>query len=149
MKKKTAYISLTADTIHHGHMKLFEKAREFGDIIIGLMTSKAVAEFKRIPILTFEQRKKILVNFAGVKQIVKQDSWDYSPYVKKIKPDYLIHGDDWKVGYQKEIRQKVIKALRSYGGKLIEIPYTKGVSSSALSNYLASNSLTPDIQGYA
>ncbi len=146
MKKKTSYISLTADTIHHGHMKLLEKAREYGDIIIGLMTSSAVAEFKRIPILTFEQRKKIIMNFAGVKQVVKQDSWDYSPYVKKLKPDYLIHGDDWKVGYQKEIRQKVIKALKSYGGKLIEIPYTKGVSSSALSNYLASNSLTPDIR---
>ena len=146
MKKKTAYISLTADTIHHGHMKLLEKAREYGDIIIGLMTSKAAAEFKRIPILTFEERKKILMNFIGVKQIIKQESWDYSQYVKKIKPDYLIHGDDWKTGYQKEIREKVIKALNSYGGKLIEIPHTKGVSSSALSNYLASNSLTPDIR---
>ena len=145
-KKKIAYISLTADTIHHGHMKLLEKAREYGDITIGLMTSSAVAAFKRIPILTFDQRKKILLNFMGVKKVIKQESWDYSQYIKQHKPDYLIHGDDWKVGYQKEIRDKVIKALKSYGGKLIEIPYTKGISSSALSFQLTSNSLTPDIR---
>lgn len=145
-KKKIAYISLTADTIHHGHIKLLEKAREYGDITIGLMTSSAVAEFKRIPILTFDQRKKILINFAGVKKIVKQETWDYSQYIRKYKPDYLIHGDDWKVGFQREIRDRVLKSLKSYGGKLIEIPYTRGVSSSALSDQLASNSLTPDIR---
>ena len=143
---KTAYISLTADTIHHGHIKLLEKAREYGDITIGLMTNKAVAEFKRIPVLTFEQREKILKNFVGVKKVIKQETWDYSQYLKKFKPDYLIHGDDWKVGFQKNIRDKVLKALKSYGGKLIEIPYTKGVSSSALSDQLISNSLTPDLR---
>ena len=145
-KNKIAYISLTADTIHHGHIKLLEKAREYGDITIGLMTSSAVADFKRIPILTFDQRKKILMNFKGVKQVIKQETWDYSNYVKKIKPNYLVHGDDWKTGYQKEIRTKILNALKSYGGKLIEIPYTRGVSSSALSDQLASSTLTPDIR---
>ena len=144
--KKTVYISLTADSIHHGHMKLFETARKYGDIIIGLLSDKAVAEHKRIPYLNFEQRKKILTNFKGVKSVIKQNEWDYSKSIKSLKPDFLVHGDDWKTGHMSEIRRKVLKIMKSYGGKLIEIPYTKGVSSSALINHLNQISVTPDIR---
>ena len=144
--KKTVYISLTADSIHHGHMKLFETARKYGDIIIGLLSDKAVAEHKRIPYLNFEQRKKILINFKGVKSVIKQNEWDYSKNIKSLKPDFLVHGDDWKTGHMSEIRRKVLKIMKSYGGKLIEIPYTKGVSSSALINHLNQISVTPDIR---
>ncbi len=144
--KKTVYISLTADSIHHGHMKLFETARKYGDIIIGLLSDKAVAEHKRIPYLNFEQRKKILINFKGVKSVVEQNEWDYSKNIKSLKPDFLVHGDDWKTGHMSEIRRKVLKIMKSYGGKLIEIPHTKGVSSSALINHLNQISVTPDIR---
>ena len=144
--KKTVYISLTADSIHHGHMKLFETARKYGDIIIGLLSDKAVAEHKRIPYLNFEQRKKILINFKGVKSVIEQNEWDYSKNIKSLKPDFLVHGDDWKTGHMSEIRRKVLKIMKSYGGKLIEIPYTKGVSSSALTNHLNQISVTPDIR---
>ena len=144
--KKTVYISLTADSIHHGHMKLFETARKYGDIIIGLLSDKAVAEHKRIPYLNFEQRKKILINFKGVKSVIVQNEWDYSKNIKSLKPDFLVHGDDWKTGHMSEIRRKVLKIMKSYGGKLIEIPYTKGVSSSALINHLNEISVTPDIR---
>ena len=145
-KNNTVYISLTADAIHHGHMKLLEKGRELGEITIGLMSDKAVADHKRVPYLNFDQRKKILLNFKGVKRVVHQDTWDYSQYIKKYKPKYHVHGDDWKSGYQREIRQKVIKILKSYGGKLIEIPYTKGISSAALSDSINKASITPDIR---
>lgn len=144
--KKTVYISLTADSIHHGHMKLFETARKYGNIIIGLLSDKAVAEHKRIPYLNFEQRKKILINFKGVKSVIEQNEWDYSKNIKSLKPDFLVHGDDWKTGHMSEIRRKVLKIMKSYGGKLIEIPYTKGVSSSALINHLNQISVTPDIR---
>ena len=144
--KKTVYISLTADSIHHGHMKLFETARKYGDIIIGLLSDKAVAEYKRIPYLNFEQRKKILINFKGVKSVIEQNEWDYSKNIKNLKPDFLVHGDDWKTGHMSEMRRKVLKIMKSYGGKLIEIPYTKGVSSSALTNHLNQISVTPDIR---
>ncbi len=144
--KKTVYISLTADSIHHGHMKLLETARKYGDIIIGLLSDKAVAEHKRIPYLNFEQRKKILINFKGVKSVIVQNEWDYSKNIKSLKPDFLVHGDDWKTGHMSEIRRKVLKIMKSYGGKLIEIPYTKGVSSSALINHLNEISVTPDIR---
>ena len=144
--KKTVYISLTADSIHHGHMKLFETARKYGDIIIGLLSDKAVAEHKRIPYLNFEQRKKILINFKGVKSVIEQNEWDYSKNIKSLKPDFLVHGDDWKTGHMSEMRRKVLKIMKSYGGKLIEIPYTKGISSSALTNHLNQISVTPDIR---
>ena len=127
-------------------MKLFETARKYGDIIIGLLSDKAVAEHKRIPYLNFEQRKKILINFKGVKSVIEQNEWDYSKNIKSLKPDFLVHGDDWKTGHMSEIRRKVLKIMKSYGGKLIEIPHTKGVSSSALINHLNQISVTPDIR---
>jgi phosphoenolpyruvate phosphomutase / 2-hydroxyethylphosphonate cytidylyltransferase len=145
-KNKTVYIGLTAGTIHHGHIKLIEVARSYGDIIIGLITDNAIAEYKRIPLLSFEQRKKILINFKGVKKVVIQKQWDYSQNIKKLKPNYMIHGDDWKKGHMSLIRKKSINALKSYGGKLIELPYTKGISSAALIDHQNSITITPDIR---
>ena len=145
-KNKIVYIALTAGTIHHGHIKLIESARTYGDIIIGLITDNAIAEYKRLPLLSFEQRKKILINFKGVKKVVAQKQWDYSHNIKKIKPDFMVHGDDWKKGHMSIIRRNSIKALKSYGGKLIELPYTKGISSAALIDHQNSITITPDIR---
>tara|TARA_B100001123_G_C15317402_1_gene1026649 strand:+ start:369 stop:1679 length:1311 start_codon:yes stop_codon:yes gene_type:complete len=144
--RKTVYVALTADSIHHGHMKIIEKAREYGDIIIGLLTDQAVAEYKRLPYLNFQQRKKILINFKGVKKVIAQNEWDYSKNVNKLKPDFLVHGDDWKTGHMSIIRKKVLKILKKNGGKLIEIPHTKGISSSALVQNQHAISITPDIR---
>ena len=145
-KSKTIYIGLSADGIHHGHIKLLEKARDYGEIIVGLLTDEAIATYKRIPYLKYEQREQILLNLKGVKKVVPQNKQDYSYNIKMIKPDFMIHGDDWKVGYMKEFRKNCIKALNSYGGKLIEVPYTKGISSSAFINHLDSTSITADIR---
>ena len=127
-KNKIVYIGLSADSIHHGHMNLLNKGRELGEITIGLFTDKAIASFKRLPYLNFEQRKKILLNFKGVKNVIAQETQDYSINLKKIKPDYMIHGDDWKSGNMSHIRKNCLKVLKTYGGKLVEIPYTKGVT---------------------
>ena len=143
---KKVYISLSADTLHHGHMKLFEEARKHGSIIIGLLTDKAIAEFKNIPYLKFKQRKKILLNIKGVEKIVPQNEYDESINIRKYKPDYVIHGDDWKIGYDKVIRNRVINILESYGGKLIEIPYTKNISSTIINKYQNLNLITPDLR---
>ena len=145
-KNKTVYIALTADILHHGHINLIEKGRMYGEIIIGLLTDKAVADNKRLPYLNYEQRKKILINFKGVSKIVPQKEWDYSNNIKKIRPDFLIHGDEWRKGNSSILRKNAIKALNQYGGKLIEIAYTKGVSSSALISHQNSISITSDIR---
>ena len=145
-KQKTVYIGLSGDGLHHGHMKLLEKAREYGDIIVGLLTDKAITTFKRLPYLNYDQRKEVLINFKGVKKIVPQNIHDYSQNIKKYKPDFMIHGDDWKTGYMKQFRRNCIQALKTYGGKLIEVPYTKGVSSAAYIDRLNQTSITPDIR---
>ena len=115
---------MTADVLHHGHMNLLEEARKYGDIIIGLSTDAAVAEIKRLPYLNYKQREKIIKNFQGVTKIIPQKEWDDSINIKKIRPNFVVHGDDWKSGPDKILRKNVIKALNKYGGKLIEIPYT-------------------------
>ncbi len=143
---KKVYIGLTADMLHHGHIKLLEEARKYGDIIIGLSTDAAITEYKRLPYLNYKQREKILRNFKGVTKVVPQKEWDDSHNIKKIRPDFVVHGDDWKNGPDKTTRKNVIKALNKYGGKLIEIPYTKGVSSGTHVESQRIMSTTPEIR---
>ena len=98
--KEKVYIGLTADNLHHGHINLIEKARKYGKIIIGLLTDEAVANHERMPTLNYEQRKKIIENIQGVIKVVPQNDWDYSINIKKYKPEYMMHGDDWTQGPQ-------------------------------------------------
>ncbi len=143
--KKKIYLGMTLDLLHAGHINIINQARVYGDIIVGLNTDKSIADFKRIPLMTYEDRKKIAENIKGVIKVVPQKEWDYSNNLLKYKPDYLIHGDDWKEGEYSKYRTLAIKALSSYGGKLIEIPYTKGVSITKLSTPFLKN-ISPDIR---
>ena len=142
-KQKNVYIGLAADSIHHGHMNLIENARKYGNIIIGLITDDVIAQYKRIPYLNYTQREKILKNIKGVIKVIPQKEYCYSKNILKYKPDFMIHGDDWKYGHQKNLRKNAIKALKSYGGKLIEVPYTKGISSEALGKIQSLGIATP------
>ena len=141
---KKVYIGLAADSIHHGHMRLIDKGRQYGKIIIGLITDEAIANYKRIPYLSYDQRKIILMNLKGVDKVVPQKDYDYSTNIFKLKPDYMIHGDDWKQGHEKILRANAIKALVKCGGKLIEIPYTRGISSESLTKFQNLNLITSD-----
>lgn len=140
------YLGMSLDILHHGHVNVLEKARMHGEIIIGLLTDAAIADHKRIPVLTYEQRHKIAENLAGVIEVVPQHEWDYSINIRKYKPDFMVHGDDWHEGPLAPYRELVIAALDEYGGQLIEIPYTQGVTSSALSTQLVEIGTTPDIR---
>jgi len=144
MSNKKVYFGLGADILHHGHINLIEKARRYGTIIVGLITDEAIASHKRLPILNYEQRKKIIENIRGVSKVVPQNDWDYSINIKKYKPEYMIHGDDWTQGPLLNLRKKAINALSKYGGKLIELPYTKGASSTALSSNQILLGTTPE-----
>ena len=114
-----------ADILHSGHLNIINKAKKYGKIVIGLFTDSAIAEYKSLPLINYSQRLEIMKNLKGVYKIVKQDTWDYSKNLNKLKPNYLIHGDDWKNGIQKKTRLQVMKLLKKWNGKLIEIPYTK------------------------
>ena len=143
-EKPKVYIGMSIDILHHGHINIIEKASEYGNVIVGLLSDKAISTGKRVPLLTFEQRKKIVENLRHVSEIVVQDEWDYSKNIIKYRPDYMIHGDDWLSGPLVPYRELAIKALETYGGKLIEIPYTKGISSSKLLQNIRKVGTTPD-----
>ena len=142
MKNKIVYVPLAVDILHSGHLNIINKAKKYGQVVIGLLSDSAVTEYKSIPSLEYEERYKIVKNLKNVHKIIKQETWDYSKVLNSLKPDYFIHGDDWKKGIQKKTRQKVIKLLKKNKGKLIEIPYTKNISSSSIKSDLI-NHLTP------
>lgn len=144
--RKRVYVAMAVDLIHPGHLNIINEARKRGDVIIGLLTDKAIASYKRLPYMTFEQRKLIVENIKGVVEVVSQDSFDYAPNLHKLKPDLVMHGDDWKNGVQKDMRQRVIDILSEWGGEVIDIPYTKGISSTKLNDVIRDIGTTPEIR---
>lgn len=137
---------MSADLIHPGHLNIINEAKKLGEVTVGLLTDKAIAGYKRLPFLTFDQRKQIIENIKGVENVIRQDTLDYVPNLKLLKPDYVVHGDDWKTGVQKQTREKVIEALKEWGGELIEIEYTKGISSTQLINSMKEIGTTPEVR---
>lgn len=143
---KKVYVGMGTDLVHHGHINIIEKARELGEVTVGLLSDEAVTKFSRIPFLEYEERKKILENIKGVEEVILQKTLDYEENLRKLKPDYVVHGTDWRVGPQKHVRQKVINILEEWGGELVEPDYTEGISSSGLRNALREIGTTPDIR---
>ena len=141
---KTVYIAISADILHHGHINLIKKASEYGDLIIGVLTDEAIATYKRLPVLSYEERSFIIENINGVKKVVPQETLDYTDNLRKYRPDYVFHGDDWKEGFQNKTRANVIDILKEWGGQLIEIPFTEGVSIDQINSIIKSASSIPD-----
>ena len=141
---KTVYIGMAADVLHPGHLNIINEARKLGKIVVGLLTDEAIASYKRLPLLNYDQRKMIVANIKDVEEVIPQETLDYIPNLRKIKPDYVVHGDDWKSGIQRETRQNVILALKEWGGQLVEPKYTEGISSTRLANTLTDRGITPD-----
>lgn len=140
---KTVYLGMVGDIMHPGLINIINEGAKYGDVMIGLFTDKAIATHSRLPYLTYEQRKNVIENIKGVSSIVPQDEWSYVPNLLKYKPDYIIHGDDWQYNSMKYIRDEVFKVMESLGGEVIEIPYTKGISSSSLKGAIDSLGVTP------
>lgn len=144
VKATKIYVGMSVDVLHHGHINILEKASNYGKVVVGLLTDKAIAIGKRLPLLNYEQRLKIVKGIKYVSEVVPQEDWDYSNNLLKYKPEYMIHGDDWTEGPLAPYRDLAIKALNSYGGKLIEIPYTKDISSTKLVENILEIGTTPD-----
>ena len=140
------YIGMCADLIHHGHLNIIREAKKYGYVIVGLLTDSAIASYKRLPALSYEERKIVVENIVGVGRVVPQETLDYIPNLEKYRPDFVVHGDDWKEGVQKQVRQGVIDKVEEWGGMVIDVPYTKGVSSTKLHNHLKEIGTTPDIR---
>jgi len=136
MKNSRVYVGLAADIIHEGHINILKTAYRYGDVIVGLLTDEAIASYKNIPHLNYARRKVIIENIKFVKKVIPQNTLSYVPNLKIIKPEFVVHGDDWKKGVQKQTRKDVIKVLKEWGGKLIEPKYTKNISSTKIKNMI-------------
>ncbi|HQY19741.1 MAG TPA: phosphoenolpyruvate mutase [Ignavibacteria bacterium] len=143
---KKVYVGMSADLIHPGHLNIINEAKKLGEVTVGLLTDKAIASYKRLPALTFDQREIIIKSIKGVENVIPQETLDYVPNLQKLKPDFVVHGDDWKDGVQKQTRQRVIDALKEWGGELVEIKYTEGISSTQLNQTLKDVGTTPDVR---
>lgn len=124
MKEKNVFISMSTDIIHGGHIQIIQKASQLGRLTVGVLTDDAVASYKRYPLLPFEERKKIISNIKGVSEVIPQNSINCKEILLNYKPDFLVHGDDWKYDFQKTIREECIGILKTYGGELVEYPYS-------------------------
>ena len=141
--KKVVYIGMSADLIHQGHLNIIAEGKKLGKVIIGLLTDEAISSYNRLPLIGFNERKIIVANLKGVAKVIPQKTLNYIPNLLKFKPDYVVHGDDWKAGVQKEVRQQVIDTLAIWGGKLVEPKYTAGVSSTDLISAVTARGITP------
>ena len=143
---KTVYVGMSADLVHPGHLNIIKKAATLGEVTIGLLTDQAIASYKRVPYMTFEQRLQVIENIKGVTRVVPQTTLDYVPNLQELKPNYVVHGDDWQQGVQKGVRQSVIDCLAQWQGELVEVPYTQGISSTALHKAMKEIGTTPQIR---
>jgi phosphoenolpyruvate phosphomutase / 2-hydroxyethylphosphonate cytidylyltransferase len=144
--KKKVYVAMSADILDIGHLNIIEEASKYGDLTIGVLTDKAIASYKRLPYLTYENRSKTVASIKGVKNVVPQNTLDYSENLLSLKPDIVVHGDDWKTGVQSSVRSKVITLLEQWGGELIEPTYTNGISSTMINDSIKDIGTTPNLR---
>ena len=136
---KKVYVCLAADILHEGHINILKRASKLGDVIVGLMTDNAISKYKKIPFLNYKQREVVIKNLHI--RVIPQTTMDYRENLKLIKPNFVVHGDDWKKGILKKNRDQVISELKKWSGKLIEYPYTKNISSSSIKENIINSPL--------
>ena len=132
--KKKVYVGLAADILHEGHINILQIASKLGNVTVGLLTDSAISSYKKLPHLNYRQREIIVKNIKFVKRVLPQTTLDYTKNLLRLRPDYVVHGDDWRSGIQKNAREQVIKTLKKWSGKIIEPRYTKNISSTKIRN---------------
>lgn len=136
------YVSLIADLLHAGHIKVLKEASKYGEVTIGLLTLKACGELNDVPYLDYEKRKDVLENLSMVKEVIPQNSASYKENLVLLKPDFVVHGDDWKNNSQSKYREEVINTLSTWNGKLIEIPYSSDINDIHIKEQIAKIGIT-------
>ena len=144
--KPLVYVGMSVDLIHPGHINILKFGADLGSVTVGLLTDAAIGSYKRLPFMSFEQRRAVIEQIKGVDKVIAQETLDYVPNLRRLKPDFVVHGDDWSTGIQAGTRQRVIDALAEWGGELVEIPYTPGISSTQLHAELKKVGTTPNIR---
>ena len=143
---KTVYVAMSADLMHPGHINIIREASKLGNVVVGLLTDQAIASYKRLPFLSYEKRRIVVENIQSVVRVVPQETLSYKSNLMDLRPDYVVHGDDWREGVQSKIREEVIQTIKQWNGELVEISYTQGISSTQLNRSLKEIGTTPDIR---
>ena len=146
IENRTVYMTFSTDIIHGGHIQIIKKAQKLGKLIIGVLSDDAVASYKRFPLVPASERMVMFENVARVYKVVEQKTLSYRNNLEKLKPDYVVHGDDWVNGFQKPVRDEVISILNSYGGKLVEFPYSNDKKYKDLDNRAKAEFSLPDVR---
>ena len=146
IESRTVYMCFSTDIIHGGHITIIKKAQKLGRLIIGVLSDEAVASYKRLPLVPAAERKKLFENVAGVYKVVDQKTLSYKTNLETLKPAIVVHGDDWCTGFQKPIRDEVVSILASYGGKLVEFPYSADDKYKDIEARTRSDLAMPDIR---
>lgn len=126
------YVAMAADIIHLGHIKIIEKAASLGPVVIGLLTDEAIRSYKREPIITWAQRRRVISSIKGVSIVIPQLTHDYVRNLETLRPAYVVHGSDWKTGIQSGVRDRVLDTLSKWGGELVEPEYTSEISTTRI-----------------
>lgn len=143
---KKVFMSMSTDVIHGGHINIIGKAAALGDLTVGVLSDETVASYKRYPLLSCEERMKIIAAIQGVAHVVRQDGLSYRDVIRELKPDIVVHGDDWRTGIQQPIREETVRLLAEYGGELVEFPYTVNAEYDKLEANARSQLAMPDIR---
>ena len=146
VNERTVYMCFSTEYIHSGHMTIINKARRLGRLIIGILSDEAVSSYKRYPMIPFEERKALFENIAGVEKVIEQKTLSYKKNLDTLKPDYVVHGNDWCEGFQQPIRQEVIDVLAGYGGQLVEYPYSNNPMYKELDAAHRAEASMPDVR---
>ena len=144
--QKQVYVAMSADIIHPGHLNIIREASKLGDVTVGVLTDAAIASYKRLPYMNYEQRSAVVAALKGVARVIPQEQLDYIPNLLRLRPDFVVHGTDWREGVQAKTRQGVIDTLAQWGGRLVEPEYTPGISSTQLNKAIREVGTTPDIR---
>lgn len=118
------YTCFCTDIIHEGHLNLIDEAKKYGDVVVGVLCDTEMVKYNRFPLKTTSERVKLVEEIPGVSKVIIQDQIMYDEVFKEIRPDYIIHGDNWSEESMKVIKNNILKGLDEYGGELIEVPYT-------------------------
>ena len=119
------YTALGTDVIHEGHLNILKHAQKYGTVIVGALSDKALIRYSRFPTVSQEERVKLYESLEGVSRVIIQDDYLYDDVIATLKPDYVVHGDNWQNGPERAIRNNIEGLLATYGGTLIEVPYTR------------------------
>ena len=141
---KSVYMAVSSEFVHPGILNVLAKGCELGEVTVGILTDEVIAAYKRMPLLDFETRTQVFDSVKGVSAVVAQTTMSYRDNLLALKPDYVLHGDDWRSGVQSNIRKEVVELLAQWGGELVEVPYTVGVSSTGFEQELRTVYGSPD-----